>query len=172
MITTIIILVCFGVAMLALEVILPGGIMGFGGVLALVAAIIVTFVTDELDSHPFGTRIAIAAGIGGLTLGILIVWLKHFDRLPFIRKHILDTDIPKLDHPEDPNELLDKVGVAKTDLRPAGTGVFDRKKMEVFAESGMIRHGSDIVIVKVDGFRIVVREVETAPVDIPAAESA
>jgi len=155
MISTVVILVCVGVFMLALEVILPGGILGVCGGLCLVAAIVMTFLIDELDPYGMGARFAIAGTIAAGSITLLVLWMKNFHRMPLISKYILDAEIGSSPVPE--VGLLGREGIARSDLRPSGSAVIDGKRLEVTAESGLIPSGTPITVVKVDGFRVVVR---------------
>jgi membrane-bound serine protease (ClpP class) len=56
-------------------------------------------------------------------------------------------------------DLVGKEGVAMTDLRPAGTGLFGEERVDVVSESEWIEHGTPIRIVASEGYRHVVRSV-------------
>lgn len=63
-------------------------------------------------------------------------------------------------------ELVGKRGTTLTDLRPAGVGRFDRERIDVVAEEGWLPAGTPIEIVRAEGYRHVVRGLETgAPVE-------
>ncbi|MEQ9400502.1 MAG: NfeD family protein [Longimicrobiales bacterium] len=59
------------------------------------------------------------------------------------------------------DELVGRVGKALTDLRPAGTGVFEDERIDVVSESEWIQAGTPIKVVSAEGYRHVVRAVET-----------
>ncbi len=170
MISTVVILVCLGIFMLALEVILPGGILGICGGLCLVGAIIMTFLIDELDPYGMGARLAIAGFIGAGAITLLVLWMKNFHRMPFISHYILEAKAGE--SPRADSELLGLTGIARSDLRPIGTAMIDGKKLEVVSEAGLIPHGSAVVVVKVDGFRVVVRATSGQSVETIESQSA
>lgn len=60
------------------------------------------------------------------------------------------------------DELVGRVGKALTDLRPAGTGVFEDERIDVVSESEWIQAGTPIKVVSAEGYRHVVRAVETS----------
>jgi membrane-bound serine protease (ClpP class) len=62
-------------------------------------------------------------------------------------------------------DLVGKEGVAMTDLRPSGTGLFGEERLDVVSDSEWIEHGTPIRIVASEGYRHVVRPVKTAPVE-------
>jgi len=55
-------------------------------------------------------------------------------------------------------ELIGKLAVTSTPLRPAGTVNLDGERIDVVSEGSYIDKGKDVMIVKVEGSRIVVRE--------------
>jgi membrane-bound serine protease (ClpP class) len=56
-------------------------------------------------------------------------------------------------------KFLEKEGVAKTDLRPAGVVLVDGQRVDVVTEGAMIEVGARVKVVAVEGNRIVVRRV-------------
>ena len=57
-------------------------------------------------------------------------------------------------------ELIGKIGEAITPLRPAGTIVVDNERIDVVSEGSYIDAGKKVEVVKVEGSRIVVREIK------------
>jgi membrane-bound serine protease (ClpP class) len=55
------------------------------------------------------------------------------------------------------DHLLGREGVALSDLRPGGTAVFGEERRSVVAEAGALDRGTPLVVVAVEGYRIVVR---------------
>jgi len=62
-------------------------------------------------------------------------------------------------------DLVGKEGVAITDLRPSGTGLFGEERLDVVSDSEWIAHGTPIRIVQSEGYRHVVRPVKSASVE-------
>lgn len=60
-------------------------------------------------------------------------------------------------------DLVGREGVAMTDLRPSGTGVFGEERLDVVSDSEWIAHGTPIRIVASEGYRHVVREAKSTP---------
>lgn len=56
-------------------------------------------------------------------------------------------------------ELMGKEGVAMTTLRPTGTALIDDERVDVVSEGAYISQGNKIKVVKIEGTRIVVREI-------------
>ena len=59
-------------------------------------------------------------------------------------------------------DLVGKEGIALTDLRPSGTGLFGEERIDVVSESQWVERGSSIRIIASEGYRQVVRLVGTA----------
>ena len=54
--------------------------------------------------------------------------------------------------------LIGKKGIAITDLRPSGTGEFEGKEYDIISEGKYISKGTNLVVLEVEGVRIVVKE--------------
>ncbi|MDO7788233.1 NfeD family protein [Desulforamulus aquiferis] len=57
----------------------------------------------------------------------------------------------------DLEELLGKVGVAATPMRPAGSALIDGKRIDVVTEGDYIGPGTPVLVIKVEGGRVVVK---------------
>ena len=57
------------------------------------------------------------------------------------------------------SEIIGLEGIALTTLRPAGTADFDGKRVDVVTESSYIQNGKKIKVVKVEGSKVIVREI-------------
>jgi membrane-bound serine protease (ClpP class) len=61
------------------------------------------------------------------------------------------------------SDLVGIVGMAITDLRPSGTGLFNDERIDVVSESEWITEGTPIRIVSAEGYRHIVRPVGEEP---------
>ncbi|WP_306807444.1 NfeD family protein [Halalkalibacter krulwichiae] len=57
-------------------------------------------------------------------------------------------------------ELLGQIGETLTPLRPSGSAVFVKERLDVISEGGYIEQGKKVEVVYTAGSRIVVREVK------------
>ncbi|MCL5290324.1 MAG: NfeD family protein, partial [Firmicutes bacterium] len=57
-------------------------------------------------------------------------------------------------------KLLGQQGVAATPLRPAGAALIDGKRVDVVTEGEFIMPGTPVLVVMVEGTRVVVKAVE------------
>ena len=148
----IIILILIGAVAILLELFLPGGIIGLLGALCLLGAIVVSFT-----EYGFNTGLLVTVGILSVTSVALYFWMKHFDRLPWIRSLILTETAGGSSSSDKKSALLDKAGETLTDLGPSGKALIDNEKLDVIAESGFIDKGTPVTVVEASGSKIVVR---------------
>lgn len=147
-----IILTAAGILLVGAEVFLPGGVVGSLGGLMLLAAAVTAFIA-------FGTT------WGMLVLLLLVVltflgvwaWMRWFPRTRMGRSLSLQADEKAMHAAESPVELLDTVGVAESDLRPAGIARLNNRRTDVVAEADFIPAGATIRVIEVRGSRVVVR---------------
>lgn len=157
-------LVVGGMALLALEfLVIPGfGIAGILGALVLLAGLVLS-LTGDGDTAPV---IVQAAGrvIFALLLAVLssLLFLRLLPRLPFGRRLILETGLPASQgyesSPPGDHEWMGKRGRAMSPLRPAGIAEFDGTRVDVVSDGPLIESGAAVEVIRVDGNRIVVRQ--------------
>jgi membrane-bound serine protease (ClpP class) len=161
-----VILLGLGVMAVAVEVfLLPGfGVAGVLGALLIGAAIVLAM----LGNFPTGGDVVQALAVLGasifITLAVAYAWLRH---LPNSRRFsgLIHQDsaqaaqgyvsaLPRA-------ELVGKLGVALTDLRPAGVANIDGEKLDVVTDGDYIASGARVEIVRSEGYRHVVRSVQS-----------
>lgn len=159
-----VILVVAGVILVLVEVlVVPGfGVFGIAGGVALVAGL----VTAQLGRFPTGSDIVQAVTV--ILAAILIVTMTAWSLLRSLpnswrlrRSGVIlgeSTDREEgYTSAEVRSELVGEVGVAMTDLRPAGVGIFGEERVDVVSESEWIREGTPIRVLAAEGYRHVVR---------------
>lgn len=155
-----------GVLLLAAEVLLiPGfGLFGVAGIAGIGAGIYMSL----LGSLPTPDDLGRAGGVLTTTLLIILVtgWalLRHLPKSTrLLRSGIFlgartDRAIGYQSAPSRP-DLVDATGVAITDLRPSGVGIFNDERIDIVSESEWIEEGTPIRIVSAEGYRRVVRTI-------------
>ena len=145
-----------GVLMIIVEILLPTvGLLAGLGVAAMLYSIV----------------LALGGDIGALTaLGIaliisVVLFLLIVSRLPSNKlwnKVVLQNRsrteegfVSAVGKPE----LVGKSGEVLTELRPSGTARIDGRPVDVISEGAFIQKGKSIVVLSVNGSRVVVREV-------------
>jgi membrane-bound serine protease (ClpP class) len=146
------------VLFLALEMMLPGGILGIFAGVFLVIGIIMLYTIDT-------TMGLIATGVVLVLMPFVVLFaLKWFPSSWVGRRLTLSTSQNPHTVVYDPADagvaaMIGARGIAVTDLRPVGICRFDDRRLECLAESGMIRTGDNVQIVSFGGGEVRVRKV-------------
>lgn len=159
-------LLAAGVILILVEVlILPGfGVAGIAGILAIGASVILSLV----GSMPTLTDLLIAFNILGISIlaVALIAWqlVRHLPNDRRAGRMLLHDSVSReagyLSNPPRA-EFVGAEGVAHTHLHPAGTGLFGDEQVDVVSEGTYISAGTPIRVVRSEGYRHVVREVQS-----------
>ena len=150
-----IVLTVVGLVLVALEIFLPGGVMGIIGGIML-------FISMALGFSVFGP-IGGLVSVTGVAIGgsfLLFLWIKLFPRTGIGRRMTLEASAAGY-HGNDTrlDALVEKSGKAVTDLRPAGKADIEGKKVNVVSQGGWIEKGTLVKVVDISGNRVVVRKV-------------
>lgn len=147
-----------GLVLLVLEVfITPGfGLLGALGLAAVGGSVIMSYnnATQALIS---------LSGAISVTLLMSFVLLRYLDRRGVFGQLLLTTTQPREEgySAAAPQlaRLVGRAGTALTVLRPAGVALLDGERIDVVSEGGFLPAGAPVRVVKVEGNRVVVREV-------------
>lgn len=151
-----IVLFIVGIILLFLEIFVPSfGILGIAGLISLCSGIIFA----AYDSKQALTSLGIAFGVTVVLLIILFnrlkkrgVWNRFILRDEFKSESGYTTSSSK-DH------LLNKTGIALSVLRPSGVALIDNERIDVVTSGEYIDSGKEIVVIHVEGSRVVVRAI-------------
>jgi membrane-bound ClpP family serine protease len=155
--SAIVILFALGVILLAVEVVVPGAVLGIiGGILMLVGVIM------SFDQFGFeGGGVATAAAI---TLVAIALYLE-FVLLPKSRLARTFSMAATVDARSQPaladRAIIGKRVIAVTPLTPSGVVELDGRRYEAFARSGHVEAGAQLDIVDLDNFRLIVSQPST-----------
>ena len=179
-----ILLILSGVALLIIEVfVIPGfGVAGVGGIILILAGLMLTFVQEPIEPKPIpwpswemfaagiqdGLVSLFVALVGSIT--VCVVLAKYFHRVPILRTLQLSDGISVLTAEEKAGGAfggpplggsiqfkIGSAGVTESPLRPAGKARFGRELVDVVAEAQFVENHVPIEVVQVLGNRIVVR---------------
>lgn len=152
-----------GLVLLAVELfVIPGfGVIGFAGLLAIVAGLGLSLVGAGA-TWEFAVQIAWRVTLSLLVaIGASLVLLRFLPRLPWGRRLVLEAGLPAqagyASAPEHDRDWLGKRGTAVSTLRPAGVADLDGERVDVVSDGEFIEAGEAIEVTRVDGNRIVVR---------------
>jgi len=112
-------------------------------------------------------EVGVAEGIGLIGAGLMLlpvaigIGFRVLPKPPIGRRLILAhpgrSAVQHGTRPEELKSLIGHTGIAVTDLRPAGTARVGDRRIDVVAGGRFLTRGSPLVVVKVDGTRVVVR---------------
>jgi len=144
-----------GLGMIWLEMFLPGGVVGVGGLIAVFAGIALTFAGHGLTA---------GASISALMLVVVLLmvrhWMRTFNR-SFLGSRMTNAAAVGADEfIRDAPSLVGSRGTALTSLQPSGKARIGERKLDVIAEVGLIEAGTAIEVIRVDGIAIRVRAVD------------
>ncbi|TRM12744.1 nodulation protein NfeD [Lentibacillus cibarius] len=151
-----IILLIIGAGLIVAEFFLPGGIAGLLGS----AAIVWSLLLSGQDLSYMVMSISIAFIITFIAAMIMIK--KMGMRKGFFRYLILeDQTSSEKGYVSSKNrqELIGVEGKTITPLRPSGTAIFNEERLDVVTEGGFIDKGKRVKVIRVEGVRVVVREI-------------
>ena len=144
-----------GVLMIIVEILLPTvGLLAGLGVAAMLYSIVLAL----------GGDIGALAALGIALVISIVLFLLIVSRLPSSKlwnKIVLQKSSRTEEGYVSAEEQLDivgKVGEVLTELRPSGTARIDGRPVDVISEGTFIQKGKQIVVLSVNGSRVVVRE--------------
>lgn len=150
-----------GLILLLIEVfVIPGfGITGVLGLIGMAVGIIMAF--GNVKAGLIGFTIALTASI----VAIVLLWQRIVSSRFFKKLILTHREEQSLGYqgPRDFQHLLGKSGITLTPLRPAGTALIDGERYDVVSEGGFLDPDTPIHVIRVEGTRIVVREIGREP---------
>ena len=155
--TAVIILFAAGVLLVAIEILVPGAILGVLGGLFLLGGVVAAFLRLGALGGVVATGSALA--IGTLTLYLEFVVLPK-SRLA--RKFSMTETVASRSQPEvaDRQSVVGREAVAVTTLAPSGYVELDGRRYVASCQSGLAAAGARLRIVDVDTFRLVVTQIK------------
>lgn len=155
--TAIVLLFLTGALLLAAEVVLPGAIAGIIGGAALLLGSILAYLE-------FGVTVGSVATFAALLLvaAMLYVELVWLPRTKVGRAMVVEATIGGQSQPPPAsNEVVGEVATALTMLAPSGFVEIAGRRYEAFCRSGLVPRGTQLKVVGVDNFRLIVSEIKT-----------
>ncbi len=153
-----VILLLVGLICIILEIFVPSGILGIIGGGAILGALLVSGA--DMGHMAFSIGVALLVSIV-----LAIVLFRKLDFNKGILRHIVLSDSTKSElgyvSNENRMDLIGLRGRALTFLRPSGSAVFNGERLDVVSEGSFISRDAEVEIVKVEGSRVVVREIQS-----------
>lgn len=157
--TLILVLFALGVLLLAIEVIVPGAIIGVVGGVLLLIGVIVAFDTYGAGGGAVATGAALVAGCVALYLEFVLLPKSRFAKTFSMTATVDGRSQPALAD----RRVIGRRAVAVTTLAPSGVVELDGKRYEAFARTGHVRAGTELEVVDIDAFRLIVSQTTTLP---------
>ena len=157
-----------GIVLLFLEAfIIPGfGVAGILGILCVLASFVLSLLPHlgrkVIEAEDFLNAITLVGLSFIFAFVIVIPVIKFMPKTKTFRKLILETSETQQEGfrstPEIYEQFLGTEGTALSMLRPSGIGLFKGQRLNVVAEGEFIEMNEKIKIIKVEGYKIVVRK--------------
>ena len=154
-----ILFLALGIFLIAMEIfVIPGfGVPGILGALSVLFSIFL--VSPSLEYAVIAILISLVASIL-----LIVISIKNRKTRAVWNKFILSQKQEKATGYNAPSvelaEYVGKEGVALTTLRPAGAVEIDGKRIDAVTEGDFIKIGAKISVLKVEGVRVVVKEIK------------
>jgi membrane-bound ClpP family serine protease len=155
-----------GVASIMMEIfVIPGfGVFGVGGILAIIASLVLAGQTFILPRNSYQFEVFLSSltvmavsGLGGIMMLLAGAEWMHRHSKPTDNEQVREAErLAWYDH------LLGQTGVTVTPLVPAGRARFGEEVVSVVADGDLIDPHQPVKVVKVHGNRIVVEAAEEA----------
>jgi membrane-bound serine protease (ClpP class) len=158
-----VLLVGAGLVLLAIEIfVTPGfGVIGVLGLVALVGGLGLSLVGAGATWGVVVSALGRVAASLLVAIAAALALLRFLPRLPVGRRLILPTELAAREGfaaaPETDRAWLGKRGTAVSALRPAGIADIEGERVDVVSDGEFVEAGSPLLVVRVDGNRIVVR---------------
>lgn len=151
--TILAILIVAGLLLVGAEIFVPGGIMGVMGLLVLLAAVIMAFITYGAATGAYmALALVLLSGIS------VFLWAKYFPKTRLGKGMTLAEDGKSFKSARaELANLVGQEGVTQSDLRPGGIALIASKRVDVLAEGIMVPAGTQVTVIKVQGNRVIVR---------------
>ncbi|MFD1363014.1 NfeD family protein [Lentibacillus salinarum] len=151
-----VVLLILGVGLIIAEFFLPGGIAGLLGLAAIFGSLIMS--GQDIGHMAMSISIALLATI----IVSAILFKTIGGNKGFFRRLVL-TDQTSTERgyvsSENRMELIGMEGRTLTPLRPSGSALFGDERLDVVTEGGFIGKDQPVKVVRVEGVRVVVRDI-------------
>ncbi len=162
-----IILFIIGLVLIALEIfVIPGfGVAGIGGIILVIVSLFLSLISSGplVDYEMISVAIIQLAAALLFSLAGIFILAKFLPKSSIFNRLVLSqSETAELGFVSHPSELalVGAKGIALTTLRPAGSAEFNGKKYDVVAEWDYIERGRKILVLRVEGIKVVVKEIK------------
>ena len=149
----IILLFSLGILFIAVEVIVPGAILGSIGALLMFGGCVMAFIEYGTTGGMLAVTAAFAIGALAMFLEFKVIPNTKFGKRAFLTREITAVSAA---FGAEARDLIGKSAEALTLLSPSGYILIDGTRYEAFSQSGQVPAGSALEVVGADNFRLIV----------------
>ena len=149
----IILLFSLGILFIAVEVIVPGAILGSIGALLMFGGCVMAFIEYGTSGGMLAVMAAFAIGGLAMFLEFKVIPNTKLGKRAFLTREITAVSAA---FGEEARDLIGKSAEALTLLSPSGYILIDGTRYEAFSQSGQVPAGSALEVVGADNFRLIV----------------
>lgn len=150
----VILLFTIGLLLLALEVIIPGGVLGILGGILLFAGCIFSFINLGTSHGLIAIAITLLAAITLFYIQFKILPNTRLGKRFFLHREITSSSNSLKENTRD---LIGKTAKSVTVLSPSGYVMVDGKTFEAVSQSGQIPKDTELEITSANSFQITVK---------------
>lgn len=154
--TSIVLLFALGIVLLAFEVVVPGGVLGVLGGLAMLGGCALAFYEYGASGGGIAISVALVCLALALYFEFRVLPKTRYGKKLFLHQSVEGTSQPV---PADPELVVGKLAEAVTMLAPSGYVSIDGRRYEAFSRSGLIPKGVTVRVVAVDNFHLIVAQI-------------
>jgi membrane-bound serine protease (ClpP class) len=151
--TSIIVLILAALALMFLEIFIPGG-------LATIIAAALILWASALAVEPYGWDVALSILLGGGCLAVLtiLIEIRMISNSP-LAKYFLHQDAHETSAlPEVTDDLEGQSGVALTTISPTGKVLLNGRSHTARSRDGLLAKGTPVKVVGRDSFQLIVKK--------------
>jgi len=153
--TLIILLFALGILFLAVEVIVPGAILGSIGGLLMFGGCVMAFMEYGTGGGIIAVSVAFALAVLAFYLEFRVLPRTRVGRRAFLTSEITGVSAA---FGQEARELVGKSAEALTMLSPSGYIRVDGQRYEAFCQSGQVPAGAVLEVIGADNFRLIVSQ--------------
>ena len=149
----IILLFSLGILFIAVEVIVPGAILGSIGALLMFGGCVMAFIEYGTTGGMLAVTAAFAIGALAMFLEFKVIPNTKLGKRAFLTREITAVSAA---FGAEARDLIGKSAEALTLLSPSGYILIEGTRYEAFSQSGQVPAGSALEVVGADNFRLIV----------------
>lgn len=157
--TPIIALFVAGVLLIAIEVVVPGAVLGIIGGICLLIGVVVSFDHFGFTGGAVATGVALAVASIALYLEFVLLPRSRLAKVFSMTATVAGQSQPAVAD----RAIIGRTVVAVTPLSPSGVVEWEGRRYEAFARSGHAVAGAQLEVIDLDNFRLIVSQTSTHP---------